>query len=595
MLDRLSFADISYLIERIAAVPSYTIYGVASGNLLVYSSTEGGYLDLYVFDVEKGCVRRVAEKIHLYAASSPESGYIVYAKDVSGGFEYCRLYAVDVGRGEALDISGSAPPQRVTGLAFSSGIAAWSGGTREYAGIYVAKLGGEPELVVKTLGREFVVDVSDRYVVGFGHLRGDPFSTELFILNIDTGEYRVYTPREGSSNVNPKISGGRILFASDYEDLDRQRLYTLDIESGALSRATASWRDLDEYSPVEYVDYNWLDSSSFWAIGKRKGESRLFVNGRAVGPRTGFVSSASVFGGVAYIVHSSLKTPPHILSIDIEAGSSATLIEGRLPEDISKRLGGIRYAEVESFDGLKIPVYILESAEAPKPGPTVLYPHGGPWSEVANAWSPIAAALAALGYHVIAPNFRGSTGYGQKFRKMDIGDPGGADMEDVEAAAKWAIESGLARKDLLAVAGYSYGGYTTLMQLTRKPDVWRCGVAGAPVADWEEMYELADAYFKKFEEILFAGRRELFRERSPITYIENIKAPLCIVQPQNDSRTPLKPVLKFVQRLMELGKTFELHIIPEIGHAIGLDRKSLASFLLYTALFLEKYLKQPQR
>lgn len=118
--------------------------------------------------------------------------------------------------------------------------------------------------------------------------------------------------------------------------------------------------------------------------------------------------------------------------------------------------------------------------------------------------------------------------------------------------------------------------------------MWRCGVAGAPVADWEEMYELADAYFKQFEEILFAGKKELFKERSPLSYVENIKVPLCIVQPQKDSRTPLKPVLRFVQKLAEYNKTFELHIVPDIGHTISLDRKALAKFLLYTALFLER-------
>jgi dipeptidyl aminopeptidase/acylaminoacyl peptidase len=111
------------------------------------------------------------------------------------------------------------------------------------------------------------------------------------------------------------------------------------------------------------------------------------------------------------------------------------------------------------------------------------------------------------------------------------------------------------------------------------------------VADWEEMYELADAFFRRFEEILFAGRKELFRERSPINYVENVAAPLCIVQPQNDSRTPLRPVMRFVQRLAELGKTFEFHVIPDIGHAISLERGSLAKFLLYTALFLGKYLQ----
>jgi dipeptidyl aminopeptidase/acylaminoacyl peptidase len=188
----------------------------------------------------------------------------------------------------------------------------------------------------------------------------------------------------------------------------------------------------------------------------------------------------------------------------------------------------------------------------------------------------------------VAPNFRGSTGYGEKFRRLDIGDPGGADMEDVAAARKWAVESGLSKEGEVSIVGYSYGGYTTLMQLTTKPKLWKCGVAGAPVADWEKMYELADRYFKTFQEVLFAGKRDIFRERSPITYVENIQAPICIVQPQNDSRTPIQPVLDFVSKLISFGKSFELHVLPDIGHAVSLNNEALAKFLLYAAMFLSR-------
>jgi dipeptidyl aminopeptidase/acylaminoacyl peptidase len=588
----LTLSEVSSIIDRVTAVPVYVVYGVAKGGSLVYGSSSEGTFDLYSLDVPPRVRRVLARSIHFLATARPSSDYVVYVRDVSRGFELSRVYTVPASGGEVVDVSSSLPPQRVLGLAFDGQRVVWTGATREYAGIFLAKLGSEPELVARVSGREYTTDVSDRYVVGYGHLRGDPFSTELFVVDLSRGgELRVYTPREGSTNVAPRLRGSKAIFASDFEDGDRQRLYVLDLESGELSRVQTSWRDMELFDPVEFVDYGWTDDGLVWAIAKRDGRAHLYVDGRLVGFDTGFVSSAVLHGGRAYVVHSTLKTPPKVLSVDL-VGLSYEVLEGvDLPEDISRRLGDVYLAEVRSFDGVRVPTYVLESAVAPKPGPTVVYPHGGPWAEVADSWSPIIVTLAALGYHVVAPNFRGSTGYGQRFRKMDIGDPGGADMEDVAAARNWAVERGLASGDSVAVVGYSYGGYTTLVQLTRKPNLWRCGVAGAPVADWEEMYELADTFFKRFEEILFAGKRELFRERSPINYVENVVAPLCIVQPQNDSRTPLKPVMRFVQRLAELGKTFEFHVIPDIGHAISLERSSLAKFLLYTALFLGKYLQ----
>ena len=194
--------------------------------------------------------------------------------------------------------------------------------------------------------------------------------------------------------------------------------------------------------------------------------------------------------------------------------------------------------------------------------------------------------LVACGYHVVAPNFRGSTGYGEEFRRMDIGDPGGGDLQDVVHTGKWAVESGLASK--VAIMGYSYGGYMTFLATARHPDVWCCGVAGAGVTDWREMYELSDALFRRFIEVLFAGRKDLWEERSPITYVENVRAPLCIVHPQNDTRTPLKPVLRYVSRLLELGRAFELHVIPDMGHVVTRVEDAL-KILLPALMFLEKY------
>jgi dipeptidyl aminopeptidase/acylaminoacyl peptidase len=243
--------------------------------------------------------------------------------------------------------------------------------------------------------------------------------------------------------------------------------------------------------------------------------------------------------------------------------------------------------KVKSFDGVEVPTFVLESAAAPKPGPTVVYVHGGPWSEVADAWSVFVAALAALGYHVVAPNFRGSTGYGEDFRRMDIGDPGGGDLEDVVKAAEWARGEKLASR--VAIMGYSYGGFMTFLATVKKPDAFDAGVAGAGIVDWEEMYQLSDAFFRRFIDVLFAGKRELWRDRSATNFAGALKVPLCIIHPQNDTRTPLKPVLKYAMKLLELGKTFELHVLPDAGHAVTKMDDAL-KLLLPAAIFLEKYL-----
>src|SRR6266487_156830 len=85
----------------------------------------------------------------------------------------------------------------------------------------------------------------------------------------------------------------------------------------------------------------------------------------------------------------------------------------------------------------------------------------------------------------------------------------------------------------------------TLMALGKEPELFSCGVAGAPVADWKEMHEVSDALYRGFIEELFDKKLELLSDRSPITYVESVRRPVCIIAAQNDSRTPIKPVPRY--------------------------------------------------
>ena len=179
------------------------------------------------------------------------------------------------------------------------------------------------------------------------------------------------------------------------------------------------------------------------------------------------------------------------------------------------------------------------------------------------------------------PDFRGSTGYGSKFNLMDVGDSGGGDLSDVIKVRDYATQF----VEKVGIMDYSYGGYMTLLALGESSDKWDFGIAGASVADWVEMYELSDSFFKSFIEILFMGKNlELMKDRSPITYVNNVKAPLCIIHSQNDTRTPLVPVLIHDQELQKGGKTFEFHVIPNLGHAID----DAIDLLLPALIFLKK-------
>ena len=572
------------LLEKLVGIPVYSVAGCTSG-WLVYASTRGRVLSLWATRPGEGPGRMVVRgPIHGYARARHPSTRVIYLRDVARGRELHKIYSVDlVDGGEGLFVDS--PPMRVFGMAYDGERLAFTGATMEGMGLYLAREDSYEKLL-KPDNIMFPTDVSEKYIVGAGQMRGDPRSMEIFVYSLGDSSLKTYTPREGSVNKAPRLLGSRILFESNFEG--DSRLYIYDLETEELSRPVMEGGDYDAYSPVEHLDYGWTSDGKIWAIGVREARSRAFIDGYMVPSPEGFVSSMDVSPtGEAYYTHSTLTTPPRIYEAR-HGGEHRVVVDNDVPEEIKARLGASRHVWYKSLDGLRVPALAAESGAAGRPGPTIIYVHGGPWSMVADSWSMLISGLLVSGYHVVAPNYRGSTGYGEDFRLMDIGDPGGGDFQDVLAARQWALAEGLASK--VAIMGYSYGGYMTYLALGREPEAWDAGVAGAGIVDWEEMYGLSDAVFRKFIEVLFDGYREgLLRERSPITYVDRVKAPLCIIHPQNDTRTPLKPVLRYVSRLLEQGKVFEAHVLPDAGHRIA-SMEDMVRILFPAILFLDKYL-----
>ena len=580
-----NFGETARIVEEIARVPVYYVVGYTHENL-VFMTSEEGIVDLWALDLktrEKNRLTKVG--VILAAKPVPESPLVFYSVDATKGREQHKLYAVDVSNGEqALEVN--IEPRRIFGVGWDGETVAFSSATSKSIELWMAKKDGSAEKVLDTDKIIIVSDVKKNFIAGSGHLRDDPRSMELFFYDMDSGEFKEYTIKEGSTNKEPVLKNGQALFATNAHG--KEKLMILDLDTMKVSEPELKGKDYKTRDITEYINYGWTDNGLIWFIGKKNGQTYLYLDGNEISLPEGYSSNAVFIRNKVYLDRSSLVDPPQIVSVDLKSGVMEALVKSEISEELKARLGKVEFVKVKSFDGVEVPTFVVESRTAPKPGPSVVYVHGGPWSEVANSWSSFIEVLVASGYHVIAPNFRGSTGYGEEYRQMDIGDPGGGDLNDVVAAAEWAREAKIASK--IAIMGYSYGGFMTFLATAKKPEVWDAGVAGAGITDWEEMYQLADALFKKFEDILFDYKKELWRDRSAAYFVENVKAPLCIIHPQNDTRTPLKPILRYVSKLLELGKTFEVHIVPDIGHAPRRVR-DLIKICLPAMSFLDEYLK----
>lgn len=213
--------------------------------------------------------------------------------------------------------------------------------------------------------------------------------------------------------------------------------------------------------------------------------------------------------------------------------------------------------------GGRIHALVATPPDATGPFPTVFDIHGGPAACDDDSFNPVAAAWVDHGFAVVLVNYRGSTGYGSAWRDAIEHRPGLTELEDIKAVRDWAVASGLADPARVVLTGGSWGGFLTLLGLGTQPDDWSVGIAAVPVADYVAAYEDEMEALQAFDRSLFGGSPEevpdRYRRSSPITYVEQVKAPVLVLAGQNDPRCPIRQIDNYLARLAELGKPHEVY------------------------------------
>lgn len=213
--------------------------------------------------------------------------------------------------------------------------------------------------------------------------------------------------------------------------------------------------------------------------------------------------------------------------------------------------------------GGRIHALVQKPAGATGPLPTVFEVHGGPTWHDSDSFAAGPAAWVDHGYAVVRVNYRGSTGYGREWTDALKHRVGLIELEDVSAVREWAVSSGLADPDRLVLAGGSWGGYLTLLGVGTQPDVWAVGLAAVPVADYVTAYHDEMEALKALDRTLFGGTPEEVPDRftasSPLTYVDEVKAPVYISAGVNDPRCPIRQIDNYVDRLVARGATHEVY------------------------------------
>ena len=204
--------------------------------------------------------------------------------------------------------------------------------------------------------------------------------------------------------------------------------------------------------------------------------------------------------------------------------------------------------------------------------PAIVYVHGGPTAQTMNTFNRFVQYMANQGYIVIAPNYRGSTGYGKEFQQANLFDMGGGDLQDVLAAADWIKQTGYVDPKKLILMGGSYGGYLTMMGVTKAPEVWAAGVPIVPFVNWFTEIQNEDPVLQQSDLATMGDlvkNKALYEDRSPINFVDQIKAPLYLLAGGNDPRCPKEEAQQVVDAVKKRGGVAEYKVYENEGHGFA--------------------------
>ncbi len=312
------------------------------------------------------------------------------------------------------------------------------------------------------------------------------------------------------------------------------------------------------------------------------------------------VTSSSKDENLMILLVNNDNDPGSYYLFDRKKNSARFLVAGQSwlkPEELSH----MKPISFTSRDGLKINGYLtIPRNSNGKNLPLIVNPHGGPFG-VRDFWryNPEHQLFASRGYATVQVNYRGSGGYGYAFEHAGYGGKWGAEMQnDLTDAVKYLVKQGIVNPDKVCIYGGSYGGYATMAGLTFTPELYKCGVNYVGVTDVGLLFKSMPKHWEPLKEVMKIQigdpeDKELMNRMSPLAHVDQIKAPLMIIQGAKDPRVVKKHALKLRDALEKRGiKLTDDEWIYKLNEGHGF-RKEENRIELYEKMdkFLAKYLK----
>ena len=290
---------------------------------------------------------------------------------------------------------------------------------------------------------------------------------------------------------------------------------------------------------------------------------------------------------------SSGKRPKDIWMLDLDADSLRRVTDSRMEGVDPDELVEPQLCRFQSFDGLSVPYWLyVPAGKKAEHIPLVIEIHGGPEGQEKPAFDAVIQYWLLQGIAVVAPNVRGSTGYGKTYQSLDDVEKRLDSVHDIDALVQHLIDTGVADEKAIAVMGMSYGGFMTLSCAARYPHRWACAVDTVGMYNLVSFLENTAPYRRSHRESEYgtlAHDRETLYRVSPISRIDDLTAPLMVIHGRNDPRVPFSETEQVVEHLRQKGVKVEFLPYDDEGHGI-IKLKNKLDCYPKVAAFLRKNL-----
>lgn len=595
-----------YLFDQFCATRLYRTAAYSpDGSQIAYVDNTTGQFNLWTIEAGGGIPRQLTtfeDHSIRQIRWSPDSSYIAFTADEDSD-EFTQVYVIDSTGGWPRKITDSAQTQY--------SIADWTADSKK---LVLTGNDDNPACMDPQI-HDLETDTTERLMTGDLNYAGEispdgkylticritgNTNQDILVLELDSGEAALVTPHEGEVINVPQMwskdSSGFYLLTNRDREFTGVAYY--DLASGTQEWVFTPDADVEDIALSE-------DGSILVFIINQGGTSRLYgidldASAHLALPDlpTGVAHSLTLApdGSSAVVLFTSSIEASNLYEINFQTGGMVPLGQSML--------GGIRPSDMihpelihyKTFDDRDIPAWFYRPRNSEAPFPVVLSIHGGPESQERPVYNynGLYQYLLNRGIGVLAPNIRGSTGYGISYQKLIHRDWGGGDLKDIEHAFKYLHSLPDVDKDRIAVFGGSFGGFATLSTITRLPDYASVAVDLVGPSNLVTFLKSVPPHWRPMMKHWLGDVEEdydFLMERSPITYVDQITVPLLVIQGANDPRVVKAESDQMVERIRENGGDVEYYVDPEEGH--GAQRRSnMIKWMRMTAEYLESHLIQ---